>query len=172
MRVFSVCAAALAIAAATSAAAADRDLETSWGKPGVSLYDYQLDATVCANAALQLDVAEHPATKQLARASRMLDSAYDQVGRMPPNGAGISAGIGPDTNWLRDVYGVDENFYEIKGMMLQVLEGCLTGLGYKEFPLTGEERAKLSKLRLGSEQRRAYLHSLASDPNVLSRQLL
>lgn len=169
MRVLSLCAAALAISAATSAGAASRDIETSWGKPGVSLYDYQVDANVCANAALSLDVAEHPATRQLIRASAMLDSAYDQVGRLPPNAMG-QIGIGPDTNWLRDVYRVDRNFYHIKGMMLDVLEGCLVGLGYKEFALTDEQRARLGKLRQGSQQRRAYLHSLASDPNVLSRQ--
>ena len=170
MRVLSICAATLAIAASTSAGAASRDIETSWGKPGVSLHDYQLDASICANEALKLDVAEHPATKQLIRASHLLDSAYDQVGRLPPNAAGAIAGVGPDTNWLRDVYRVDQNFYRIKGMMLDVLEGCLTGLGYKEFALTGEQRARLGKLPRGSQQRRAYLHILASDPNVLSRQ--
>jgi hypothetical protein len=170
MRVLSICAATLAIAFSTSAGAASRDIETSWGKPGVSLHDYQLDASICANEALKLDVAEHPATKQLIRASHLLDSAYDQVGRLPPNTMGHVAGIGPDTNWLRDVYRVDANFYQIKGMMLQVLDGCLTGLGYKEFTLTDEQRARLGKLPRGSQQRRAYLHSLASDPNVLSRQ--
>jgi hypothetical protein len=170
MRVLSVCAAALAIAAATSAGATNRDIETSWGKPGVSLSDYQLDASICANAALELDVASHPATKQLIRASHAMDNAYAQVGRSPPNGVGAVYGGGPDTSWLRDVYRVDGSFYQIKGMMLQVLDGCLTGLGYKEFTLTGEQRARLGKLRRGSQQRRAYLHSLASDPNVLSRQ--
>ena len=60
MRVLSICAATLAIAASTSAGAASRDIETSWGKPGVSLHDYQLDASICANEALKLDVAEHP----------------------------------------------------------------------------------------------------------------
>ncbi len=170
MRVFSICAAAVAIASAPSAGAASRDIETSWGKPGVSLYDYQVDANICANAALSLDVAEHPATKQLIRASGALESAYGQVGRLPPNAVGEISGVGPDMNWLRDVYRVDQSFYEIKGMMLQVLDGCLTGLGYTEFTLTGEQRARLGKLPRGSQQRRAYLHSLASDPNVLSRQ--
>jgi hypothetical protein len=170
MRVLSVCAAMLAIAAATNAGAASRDIETSWGKPGVSLYDYHLDASICANAALNLDVASHPATKQLLRSSHAMDNAYAQVGRAPPNGAGPIAGVGPDTSWLRDVYRVDESFYQIKGMMLQVVEGCLEGLGYTEFALTDEQRASLRKLALGSQQRRAYLHSLASDPDLLSRQ--
>lgn len=170
MRVFSFCAAALAIASASSAGAASWGIATSWGKPGVSLYDYQVDANVCADAALSIDVAEHPATKQLIRASNELNSAYDQVGRLPPNVLGEVAGIGPDTNWLRARYQVDENFYEIKGMMLQVLDGCLTGLGYTEFALDDEQQSRLRKLPRGSQQRRAYLHSLASDPDVLSRQ--
>ncbi len=170
MRVLSLCAAALAMAAATSASAANRNIETTWGKPGVSLDEYQVDAKICANAALRLDVAGHPATKQLIRASHAMDNAYAQVGRSPPNGVGTIAGVGPDTTWLRDVYRVDDNFYQIKGMMLQVLDGCLAGLGYKEFTLTDEQQARLGKLRRGSEQRREYLHSLASDPDVLSRQ--
>src|SRR5687767_2577721 len=99
MRVLSICAAALAIAASTNAGAASRDIETSWGKPGVSLHDYQLDASICANEALKLDVAEHPATKQLIRASHAMDNAYAQVGRSPPNGVGAVYGGGPDTSW-------------------------------------------------------------------------
>jgi hypothetical protein len=170
MRVLSVCAAALAMAAATSAGAAGRDIQTSWGKPGVGLDEYQVDAKICAHAALSLDVAGHPATKQLIRASHAMDNVSAQVGRLPPNAVGEVAGIGPDTTWLRDVYRVDDNFYRIKGMMLQVLDGCLAGLGYKEFTLTDEQRARLGKLSWGSQQRRDYLHSLASDPDVLSRQ--
>ena len=170
MRVLSVCAAALAIATATSAGAASRDIETSWGKAGVSLDEYRVDASICATAALKLDIAEHPGTKQLIRASRAIGNAYDQVGRMGPGTMGPVSGIGPDTDLLHHIYRVDESFYQIKGTMLQVLEGCLTGLGYQEFALTAEQRARLGKLALNSEKRRAYLHSLASDPNVLSRQ--
>jgi hypothetical protein len=172
MRVLSVCAAALAIAAATSAGAASRDIESSWGKPGVSLYDYHADASICADAALKLDVAPHPATKRLIKASRVLDAAYGSVWMSSPaaNGSQLFGSAGADTKSVRDAFRVDQSLDQIRDMQLQVLHGCLKGLGYKQFTLTGEQRARLKKLAQRSQQRRAYLHSLASDPAILARQ--
>jgi hypothetical protein len=49
-------------------------------------------------------------------------------------------------------------------------EQCLMQRGYSKFRLTDEQRKRLSKLRAGSDERRAYLYGLASDPAVLQSQ--
>ena len=47
------------------------------------------------------------------------------------------------------------------------MHACLVNRGYTEFRLTPEQRAALAKLPEGSQERREYLHKLASDPEVL-----
>ena len=44
------------------------------------------------------------------------------------------------------------------------------GVTHALFKLTTEQRHRLSKLPVGSDARHAYLHSLASNPDILARQ--
>src|SRR5262249_41020832 len=44
---------------------------------------------------------------------------------------------------------------------------CLRGRGYREFRLTSDQAAHLATLPQGSDERRQYLYSLGTDPNVL-----
>lgn len=172
MRVLSVCAATLAMAAATGAGAASRDIATSWGKPGVSLYDYHVDASICANEAVSTDISSTPAARRLVKASRALDNAYSAGWMVAATsyGSQVSGGVGRSTQSIHDAFRVDQSLDQIRDIQVQVLNGCLKGLGYRQFALTAEQRARLKKLALKSAKRRAYLHSLASDPAVLSRQ--
>jgi hypothetical protein len=55
-------------------------------------------------------------------------------------------------------------------LMKAALEHCLAGRGYVRFRLTGAQRHRLAKLAPGSEARRAYLFSLASNADILARQ--
>jgi hypothetical protein len=52
------------------------------------------------------------------------------------------------------------------------LRSCLAGRGYQEFALTEEQRAHLATLRKGGNEYHAYLYTLGSDPEILSRQNL
>jgi hypothetical protein len=52
----------------------------------------------------------------------------------------------------------------------EALKSCLVNRGYTEFELTAEQRAVLSKLPQGSDQRREYLYGLGTNPDVLTRQ--
>jgi hypothetical protein len=52
------------------------------------------------------------------------------------------------------------------------VERCLVSRGYKQFKLTPEQAAHLAKLPEGSAERREYLHSIGSDPAVISAQSL
>ena len=69
---------ALACSAAgtTVAWGASRDIETSWGKAGVSLTQYRLDGGVCAARAITLDISGTPAAQRMVLASRAIDNAY------------------------------------------------------------------------------------------------
>jgi hypothetical protein len=57
-------------------------------------------------------------------------------------------------------------------ILQDALEACLIERGYVKFELTGSQNRKLRKLEVGSLERRRYLHSLASDPDVLAAQAI
>ena len=161
---------------------------TSWGKPGITMLDYRTDSGQCAligatsgydqngaknaggisgqNASPSVDGQSGPATASAAAA-----------GSAPAPG-GPARTIGNST-W-RD--GASPDFVnravtqqQSQEMAAQrarndALRFCLASRGYIEFALTPEQRAKLSKLEQGSEERRQYLFSLGTDPEVLSKQ--
>ena len=168
----SVLALALAAAGATAAQARTRDIETSWGKPGVSMTQYRLDAGVCAAKAMTLDISNTNAAQQLVKASDALDRAYSHYSLyLPSANGGIMAG----NPWnevarVRDMYAVDDTLEQVRAIQYQALNDCLTERGYRQFRLTEEQRRLVKKLRLGSDKRRAFLHMLASNPEVLTRQ--
>ena len=60
----------------------------------------------------------------------------------------------------------------LKQGMVAVVEDCLKGRGYVQFRLTDEQREMLSRLDRGSDARREYLYSLASNAEVLDAQAL
>ena len=64
----------------------------------------------------------------------------------------------------------ERNFLKVGDMLEAAVERCLTARGYHKFKLTSGQQRHLRKLPLGSDARHAYLHSLASDPDVLKRQ--
>jgi hypothetical protein len=63
-----------------------------------------------------------------------------------------------------------ERFKSIKKMLVSATEQCLIDRGYSKFELTDEQRHELKKLKAGSDRRRAYLYSLASNPEILASQ--
>ena len=169
-------------AAAFLAGGADAKMITageykSWGKPGVTFDRYRADGLACAREAAATDLSKTDPARALVIASRLIDNdptitagatmdpmASAQAGGDPvPSSAaaGIVQNIGPGRQILK------------AGDILKArLEACLSDRGYVKFKLTTEQRKRLRGLRDGSDARRAYLHSLASDPSVLARQRL
>ena len=126
----------------------------SWGKAGVSLADYRTDAVTCGRQAAALDIADSNPAKAFVLASRQIDNA-------------------PDIDTVAEAMRIaspERNFLKVGDMLEAAIERCLTARGYHKFKLTSEQRHRLSKLQVGSDARHAYLHSLASDPEVLTRQ--
>ncbi len=130
--------------------------QKSWGKEGVSLEQYRTDSTECALAAADTNLEGTNPAKALVFWTRLGN------GNMPPNNYAdiwMSARINPEVQWNRAAT-----------IMQHELEGCLMMRGYVRFELTDEQDMMLKALAPGSDERRAYLHSLASDPHVLATQ--
>lgn len=174
MRMIGGLVAVLAIGSA-SAAPAPQD---SWGKAGVSLAQYRQDALDCAIKGYNLDISKTEDAQAFVRASRQLDDI--------PGGATIAqttAQGSPNSNSLNDMVDFSiaqqhiidsvrpqQRFKDIKNLQLAKVDECLVQRGYSKFRLTDEQRHRLTKLKFGSDQRREYLYSLASDPNILASQ--
>ena len=150
--------AAIAVSAFVAAPAAARYVgpgrDKSWGKPGVTLADYRADAVTCGRQAAALDVADSSPAKAFVLASRLIDNAPDL------ERVGVAMQIASP----------ERNFLKVGDMLQAALERCLTARGYHKFKLTSAQRHRLARLAPGSDERHAYLHSLASDPEVLARQ--
>ena len=168
----------------------------SWGKANVSLADYRKDAIECGRMGHYVDVSDTPQAKALAKATRRLESADDhgpaQIGEGGVNLSQVSGGPGgvsdvskaevdsfaaaaryaASSERIRSGARSEKHIGDLKVAMLRIVERCLVDRGYSRFALTAEQRKALRKLRKGSDQRHAYLHSLASDPIVLEQQAI
>jgi hypothetical protein len=126
----------------------------SWGKANVSLQDYRSDAVACGRQAAALDVSGSDPARALVLASRLLDN--------PPD-------IEAASDAMR-IASVDRNFSKVGDMLQAAVDRCLTDKGYHRFRLTDAQRKKLAKLPVGTIERHAYLHSLASNADILAHQ--
>ncbi len=165
---------------ATSVAAATAPKE-SWGKLGISLAQYRQDALDCGLQGYYTDISKTDDAQAFVKASKQLDAVT--TGGMAPMTTGTS-GTGPDTTDSIDqaaryadqqehiIQGIrpEERFKNIKAMLVSNTQQCLQKRGYSKFELTEEQQKKLRRLKAGSDERRAYLYSLATDPAVLANQ--
>ena len=177
-RLFAVSLISTAMAGAALAAPAP---EESWGKAGITLDQYRQDALDCGLQGYYTDISKTEDAKEFVRASRRLDTMT--TGSNSPNttGAGGSGPVSTDSVQQLATYAADqqhvvdslhpeERFRSIKKTLESTTERCLIQRGYSKFALTDEQRRKLRHLKAGSDERRAYLYSLASNPAVLQSQ--
>jgi len=169
---------AVSLAASANAAPAPQE---SWGKSGVTLAQYRQDAIDCASLGYYLDIASTDDAKAFVTASRRLDSLPMGATAVSTTGSGSTGPSGDNSaQAMADFAGVqqhiidsvhpDARFRSIKKLQLSTTEQCLTKRGYSKFWLTDDQRRRLRKLKFGSDERRAYLHSLASNSVVLRKQ--
>ena len=163
---------------------------TSWGKAGISMLDYRTDSGQCA-----LIGATYGYDGSGTRTAGTITGQNAGVPPLPPSGAAAassaaSGGTGatnagsrnsPGASTSRDDATVSD--YANRAAMQQrteemaaqrarndALKFCLASRGYTEFELTREQRAKLAQLPRGSDERRDYLYSLATNADVLNAQ--
>ena len=143
-----------------SAAIAAKTPELSWGKPGVSIDQYRIDSFECAKSGYFTDVRD---TQQAKDAIRVLETADRELN----NGDELD----PNARVLRmRALRPDARVREVGRYLHTVVEACLTKRGYRQFALTKAQAKSLGKLPAGSLDRQLYLHSLASDPQVVAGQ--
>ena len=149
-------------AASPSAARTVKGPEQSWGKPGVSLTQYRADSLECASAVHNADISGSTQAKEFANASNRIESLLLSGG----NPLDIPNDVQRQVERLRPQHKVNE----LRTLMNEELARCLTERGYRQFRLTEEQRNRTSELAIGSDERRGYLHALASDPAILAAQ--
>ena len=165
--------------------------QTAWGKKDVSMLDYRTDAAECALIAVTM-----PTHGNAANTAGGISGQNPTIPEQGPSGSSVARGAAPGANGpivggssptaggptYRDSASADfvnraANQQRTQEMAAQrarsaALKVCLVDRGYTEFGLTAEQRAALSKLPQGSDQRREYLYKLGTDPDVLTRQSL
>lgn len=151
----------LAAGLADAASAAPRP-QQSWGKAGVSFEDYRKDAVECGRSAYYADVSQTEQAQAFVRGTRQLESTDG----MPLDMLELARRYGQIQQSVRP----ERRIRELREGLQQVLEICLTKRGYSRFALTDEQRRKLGRLKKGSPERHRFLHSLASNPQVLRMQ--
>jgi hypothetical protein len=173
-RRLAACVLPLLVGSSLAAAPAPED---SWGKAGVSLAQYRQDSIDCAVQGYNLDISNTEDAKEFARASHELDNIpggliVQNIGSTPAtNSVDVVSWSGIQQH-IVDSVRPEERFKHIKQMQLAKTDECLVQRGYSRFRLTEDQQRHLRHLKSGSDERRAYLYSLASDPAVLAAQRL
>jgi hypothetical protein len=192
----SVLLAAAALALTASPAAAEPRPIDSWGRANVDYETYRNDSLECGLLGYSADVSETEQARMFVAATRQMESIDNSNYASPSATAAASVGSGgsrggvqvPDVSTMAVTSrGVEQarqyeqvrrgirperRMEELKRGMTAIVQDCLRERGYVQFRLTDEQREALSKLRRGSDERREFLHSLASDRAVLEAQVL
>lgn len=160
---------------------------TAWGKKGVSMLDYRTDGGQCAVLAAAGKQAAPDGSKQAGGINGANAGATPQAASGSAN-SGSSGNTGGSDSTANTIGGstyrdsANPDFVNRAAMQQRsqemaaqraradALKSCLSSRGYTEFELTAEQRAELSKLPQGSDERRAYLYKLGTDEEVLARQ--
>jgi hypothetical protein len=181
MRILIALAVTCAFASAASAANAP---PTSWGKAGVSFDDYRSDANHCLREAARMDLTGTELANALVLASRRM--AAGQTNDYSPTVGGAS-GTGPPTTdsgfdpaieaatrmqQERMAARPELRIRQAHDIMQRRLDRCLAGRGYRLFRLTDDQRRRLRHFPGRAAERQTYLYSLASDPQVMTSQVV
>jgi hypothetical protein len=179
-RLFAFSLFSLALAARAISAPAPQE---SWGKAGISLDQYREDSVACGLQGYYTDISKTEDARVFIRASNQLDAVTAGAISPTTTSAGATGPASTDSidqmvryaqtqQHIVESVRPGERFRSIKKTLLSNTEQCLVQRGYSRFRLTDEQQRRLRKLKFGSEERRAYLYSLASNSTILATQEL
>ena len=159
------------LAAGLGTAAAARRPALSWGKPGVSYEQYRADATICLREAAGTDLTGTEPANALVLASRRIETALTND-FTPMVGGGFDPLItfANAVQQQRIAARPDLRIRQARDILQARLDHCLEEHGYRRFQLTDAQRRRLNHFDMRQPERQVYLHSLASDPQVLASQ--
>jgi hypothetical protein len=169
---FRTCAFALAAMALapTPAQAADAPRH-AWGKAGVSYDQYRDEAYECAMAGLDTNIDNSEPVEKLRRATRQME-ALDARQGVANSADPVAAGIrhAQDVAAVQNSARPEQQFKEVKKILFSAMQQCMARRGYTRFALTEDQRREFATFKDGSQERRAFLHKLASDAAILEQQ--
>ncbi|MBV8688139.1 MAG: hypothetical protein JOZ90_03075 [Alphaproteobacteria bacterium] len=122
----------------------------SWGKPDVGYAEYRLDSNQCSNAAFDTKLT------------------FDEIAHVARAAGAMSADLFSYAR-AREIV-VHAATVTVEDQLQASVDRCLIDRGYTRFRLTAEQSRALARLKPGGEPRQHFLHRLASDGAVLSRQ--
>lgn len=170
---FRTCALALAAIAfaPTTAQAADAPRH-AWGKAGVSYDQYRAEAFECAIVGLDTNIENSEPVERLRIATRQLEALDARQGGVASSADPVGAGINhaQDLARIRESARPEQQVKEVKKILFSAMQQCMAQRGYTRFALTEDQRRAYAGFKDGSQERRAYLHRLASDAAVLEQQ--
>lgn len=167
-----------AAALSAPAVAAPPEPVVSWGKAGVPYEQYLRDSIECGLRGHNQDVSATPQAKALRDASRRLES---MDGTAPVADYATAGGVDPlagvvqharQMEMIKQGVRPEKQVADLKLEMQRAVAACLTERGYRRFTLDEAQTEHLKGLMRGTEARRHYLYSLASDAGVMERQAL
>jgi hypothetical protein len=172
----SVLCAAVAAALAATPAVADPLPVDSWGRAGVAYETYRNDSLECGLVGYFADVSQTREAQAFVTATRRLEDSDNTNFTAPSASAAqaMDAMIVQARQYeqIRRSIRPEQKMRALKQGMEAVVQDCLRERGYVQFRLTDDQREMLAKLDRGSDERREYLYSLASNPEVLNAQAL
>ena len=169
---FPIRTALLAIAALSAAAASAADApQFAWGKAGVAYEAYREEAYQCAMAGFGSDIADSAPVETLRQASRRLEALDGQLQTIgsAPDPVAAGAQYASEAASIRAAARPEKQVQAVKQLMFSVMQQCMIDHGYTRFALTEEQRTQWSALA-DAQERRVFLHKLASDAAVLEQQ--
>ena len=180
-----MCAAAVLAACSINSSAPP----TAWGKVGVSMLDYRTDGGQCAVLAATANGKDNSTAihGENGKVPPNVPQGSAQAGSAAASGGAVGGGQGASSSattnsgsMYRDNASPDfvnraaeqQRTQEMAAQRYRndMLKSCLAGRGYTEFELTPQQRSELAQLPQGSDERRAYLYKLGTDPEVLKKQ--
>jgi hypothetical protein len=169
---FRTCTLALAAIAfaPTPAQAADAP-KFAWGQAGVSYDQYRNEAYDCAMFGLDTNIENSEPVERLRSATRQLE-ALDARQSVANSADPVAAGIrhAQDVEAVRNSAHAEQQLKEVKKILFSAMQQCMVQRGYTRFALTEDQRAEIARFKDSSQERRALLHKLASDPAVVEQQ--
>ena len=143
----------------------------AWGKAGVSYDQYREEAYQCAMAGLETDIADTEPVERLRSATRQMEALEGRQGAgnsADPVAAGVR--YAQDVEAVRNAARAEQQVEAVKKILFSAMQQCMIQRGYTRFALTEEQRGEIAKFEDGSQERRAFLHKLASDAAILEEQ--
>jgi hypothetical protein len=159
-----------ALAAAAPAEAADAP-QFAWGKAGVAYEAYREQAYQCAMAGFGSDIADSAPVETLRKATRRLEALDGQLQTIggAPDPVAAASRYASEAASVRAAARPEKQVQAVKQLMFSVMQQCMIDHGYTRFALTEQQRTQWSALA-EAQDRRVFLHKLASDAAVLEQQ--